>query len=122
MRVLEINNLEYLFMNFDSVPSLEAKKEDLNGYFENVKKVLIDKTLERIKLAPDNSKGDALEDALKFYGALAGLTFSLDIDNIDLEAVQDGFSKLAQEAGLDPELVSIAKYKEFMDEADNGFK
>ncbi len=109
-------------MNFDSVPSLEAKKEDLNGYFENVKKVLIDKTLERIKLAPDNSKGDALEDALKFYGALAGLTFSLDIDNIDLEAVQDGFSKLAQEAGLDPELVSIAKYKEFMDEADNGFK
>lgn len=105
-------------MNLDAMPQPEVKKEDLNGYFENVKRVLIDKTLERIRLAPDSRKGDALEDAFNFYGALDGLIFSLDIDNIDLEAVQDGFSKLAQEAGLDPELVSITRYKELLDEVD----
>ena len=108
-------------MNFDAMPIPEAKKEDLDGYFENAKRILIDKTLEKIKLAPDNRKGDVLEESFKFYAALDGLVVTLDHPSIVPEAVQKELSKLAQEIGLDPELVSVAKYKELMDQAKKEF-
>ncbi len=105
-------------MNFEKVPTQETE-ENLDSYVEEIRKKLINTTLERIQLAPDNRKAEALEDALKFYGALDRLHYTLDSPNIDAEIIQESMSKLAEMAGLDPEIVSLDKYSGLVKEVDS---
>jgi len=106
-------------MSFESVPEQEVKKEDLNGYFERIKSALIEKTLKIIELAPDNRKAEALEAAFNFFGAVNSLIHTLDIANIDQVEMQKSMEKLAEKAGLDPEIVSVSEYAKLMEEVKN---
>jgi hypothetical protein len=96
----------------------ETTKENLDDYFERVKKALIEKTLAIINQAPDNSKAEALDRALTFFGSLDRLVNTLDTPNIDVEAVQESISRLAEKAGLDPEIISVSEYQKLMKETN----
>lgn len=98
-------------MGFESSPQGEVEGKDITSYFQEIKRTLIEKTLEAIELAPAGRKADVLNDALDFFGALSILDGE-EADSIDEESLQKQLDGLAERAGLYKGIVSVSEYRD----------